>query len=98
MEPITKINHSVDKENFRVYIRALESKDYLVTYAWRNDPVYRISAHILENNYASINSIEKFGFIKEGILRNASFKGGRFINLIVYSLLREEFINKYKIE
>ena len=182
----------MDKKIFRVYLRALEPEDYLITQAWRNDPVYqagvasvkrfisidtekrwienaikehenlkalrlavvlketdemvgmvfltdinmiyksakvgsligsnenrgkgyitearfllfeyafmelgleRISATILEDNYASIKSAERVGYVKEGVLRNAVYKDGEFKNIIAYSILRDEFITRYK--
>ena len=55
----------------------------------------RIVGRILEGNVPSRRFTEKFGSMQEGVLRNAVFKNGRFQNLVVYSMLREEFYARY---
>jgi len=39
----------MDKDSFRIYLRALELDDHLITYKWRNDIVY-------QDGIASVNS------------------------------------------
>jgi len=56
----------------------------------------RIYSHILEDNTYSRKAVEKFGIIEEGILRKAVYKNGTFKDLIVYSMLREEFYQLYR--
>lgn len=46
-----------------------------------------IYATIISYNYVSIRMLEKCGFEKEGILRERVFKGGKFIDLLEYSIL-----------
>ncbi len=55
----------------------------------------RVVGRILEGNVASRRFSEKFGTIQEGVLRKALFKSGRFQNLVVYSMLRDEFYARY---
>lgn len=55
----------------------------------------RIYSRVLESNPASRRAGEKFGYKQEGILRRAVFKEGRFQDVIVYSVLRDEFYERY---
>jgi [ribosomal protein S5]-alanine N-acetyltransferase len=55
----------------------------------------RISGDILADNRASRKFAERFGKTQEGVLRQAVFKNGRFQDVIVYSMLREEFNERY---
>ncbi|MBI9033192.1 MAG: GNAT family N-acetyltransferase [Bacteroidales bacterium] len=51
----------------------------------------RIFLKIIENNDAAIRLYEKCKFVKEGVLRKAIFKNNSFHDVIVMSILREEF-------
>lgn len=56
--------------------------------------LHRLEAEVIETNSASIKLIEKFGFKKEGVLREAKFQNGKFIDIYRYGLLRSEYKNK----
>lgn len=51
----------------------------------------RIEARPLIDNHASIKANEGCGFKKEGILRNAVFKNGKYYDLNIMSIIREDF-------
>ncbi|MCZ0901994.1 GNAT family protein, partial [Microcoleus sp. HI-ES] len=51
----------------------------------------RIMARCEVNNIASARVMEKVGMQLEGILRQQLFVKGRYWDLKIYSLLREEF-------
>ena len=53
--------------------------------------VVRIFANVYESNIASMRVLEKVGFRKVGVLRNACFKNGRFVDAHYFELLKEEF-------
>ena len=72
-----------------------EAQIEILKYAFYELGLERIYAHILESNTSSIKSVEKFGYAQEGILRNAVYKEGKFQNVVIYSILKQEFINKY---
>lgn len=74
---------------------ASEARFLIFRYAFIELGLNRISARILSINKASINSVEKFGYIYEGTLRKAIFRNGSFHDVMLYSMLRDEFINKY---
>jgi len=66
----------------------------LIKYIFEELNMNRIFVNILEYNIQSQGLFEKIGFIKEGIQRKAIFKNGKYNNLIIYSLLKEEYMNE----
>jgi diamine N-acetyltransferase len=51
----------------------------------------RIYLRVLENNPRAIRAYEKAGFTHEGRQRQAEFKDGRYIDLLMMSMLKDEF-------
>ena len=58
--------------------------------------VIRICANVYAGNIASMRVLEKIGFRKCGIHRNACFKNGVFTDCHYFELLKEEFRNLVK--
>jgi RimJ/RimL family protein N-acetyltransferase len=50
----------------------------------------RIEAKAYEYNPLSINTLKRNGFTHEGTLRKASWRDGRYWDILVFGLLREE--------
>jgi len=50
----------------------------------------RIFANIYEGNIASEKALIKAGYKKEGTMRKAVFKEGKFIDQYIYAILKEE--------
>lgn len=63
----------------------------MLKHAFYNLNLHRVELTVLENNFRAINLYEKIGFIKEGTKRECNFKQGRFVNMHIYSILRDEF-------
>ncbi len=63
----------------------------IVKYAFDELGMNCIYGEILEDNIFSRKLCKKVGFIEEGILRKRVYKGGGFKNLVVLSILRDEF-------
>jgi len=70
---------------------ATEGRILMLKHAFYDKGLERIWAHVVENNMNSLKMLNNNGFKKEGILRNASYMDGKFYNIIVMSLLRNEF-------
>jgi len=51
----------------------------------------RIFLHVFGNNPRAIHAYEKAGFIHEGRERQAQYMNGKYIDVLVMSLLKEEF-------
>jgi len=50
----------------------------------------RIEAKVYEYNRLSINCLRRNGFHQEGVLRKAGFRDGRYWDLLVFGILKEE--------
>lgn len=50
----------------------------------------RIEAKVYEYNVLSMNSLKRHGFHQEGILRKAGYQGGKYWDVVVFGILREE--------
>jgi RimJ/RimL family protein N-acetyltransferase len=68
-----------------------EATRLMVQYAFETLNLNRVWLHVLEFNERGIRAYEKVGFQREGILRQAAFREGRYWNTIVMGILREEW-------
>lgn len=77
-----------------------EMKLLTLKFAFDNLGLERVYGYIQENNKSSLILNQKLGFKKEGRLRKATFKEGRFIDVFVISILKNEFykmVRKYEL-
>jgi RimJ/RimL family protein N-acetyltransferase len=51
----------------------------------------RIYLHVFETNLRGMKAYEAAGFVREGILRQAVYKNGRYLDIIVMSVLHSEW-------
>jgi len=70
---------------------AVQARLQMLTFAFFERNMNKVWAHVLSENNASIKMNEKVGFKKEGILRQHIYKNGAFKDIIVLSVLRNEF-------
>ncbi len=64
----------------------------LVTgYAFDTLNLHRVWLHVVEANAAAIRCYEKVGYRREGLLRDAFYREGRYWNLVSMAVLRQEF-------
>jgi diamine N-acetyltransferase len=95
--------HRLDTTNrhamFGIFIGGAESrgKGYgteatamVVAYAFNTLNLNRVWLHVYDNNKAGIRAYEKVGFRKEGVLRQDSFRRGRYRDTVVMGILRTE--------
>lgn len=68
-----------------------EAVRLLVQHGFDTLNLNRIHLRVLENNPRAIHVYENVGFIHEGRQRQAEFKHGVYIDLLVMSMLRSEF-------
>lgn len=73
---------------------ATEAARILVNYLFNLTPVQRIQAVIVAENEASCRVAERVGMQHEGLCRRAGFVRGSFVDLRLYSILREEWQNE----
>lgn len=74
---------------------ALEALSEILQYGFNERGMNRVEARINADNIASLKLHEKCGYNREGVLRQAIFKNGRFKDVVVMSILREDFINRH---
>lgn len=71
---------------------AREALLQILHYGFEERGLNRVYAHINADNAASLRMHEKCGYTREGILRQAVFKNGRFKDVVVMSILKEELL------
>lgn len=60
-------------------------------YGFETMQLRRVEAFISPDNMASLNTVKKFGFTREGQLRSHYVKGEQIEDSVVFSLLRGEY-------
>lgn len=63
----------------------------IIRYAFEHTTIQRIQALIEPLNQASQRMVEKAGFTREGLLRKYEYTCGKFDDLYMYGLLKEEY-------
>src|SRR3989338_11175300 len=63
----------------------------LITYLFNNFNLNKVWIEARANTPRAIRAYKKIGFIKEGLLREESYFGGKFVDCIRFGLLRQEF-------
>ena len=67
-----------------------EAVALLVDYVFRKTEIIRLFASVYEYNPASMKVLEKVGFTRQAILRDAAIKNGRVIDMYYYDLIKRE--------
>ena len=71
-----------------------EALTLTLNFAFNNLGLHRVFLSVREDNIAAIGLYEKMGFIREGILRDSIYKDGKYISLIIMSILEGEFYGR----
>jgi RimJ/RimL family protein N-acetyltransferase len=67
-----------------------QAQRLLVEYLFSYTQFYRIEAGTESTNLAEQRSLEKVGFTREGVIRGASFRAGKWRDMVSYSILRTD--------
>lgn len=86
----TEIGYELSKSYWGQGI-ASEAFEAIISYGFEHLKIQRIQALIEPPNTPSLKLAEKYGFIREGLLRNYEFTSGKFDDLYMYSLLKKDF-------
>jgi RimJ/RimL family protein N-acetyltransferase len=70
---------------------ALEAVHLLVDYPLAGYSTERVAAFTDAENLPAQGLLEKLGFSREGTLRRASFRDGRWRDMVIYAILRKEW-------
>jgi RimJ/RimL family protein N-acetyltransferase len=68
-----------------------EAVRLLLQHGFKTLNLNRIYLRVFENNPRAVRAYEKAGFIHEGRQRQGEFMDGRYIDVLVMSMLRDEF-------
>ena len=68
-----------------------EAVTILVDYIFLSTDVVRIQSETSPDNVASQKVLEKTGFTREGVIRKSVFVRGKWLDGVLYSVLREEW-------
>ncbi|MBE6067114.1 MAG: GNAT family N-acetyltransferase [Clostridium lundense] len=63
----------------------------ILKHAFNNLNLNRIELGVLESNFRAIKLYEKVGFKSEGVKRQSTYKNGELVNMIIMSILKDEF-------
>ena len=70
-----------------------EALRVILRYAFLELGLNRVQLHVYEFNKRAMRSYEKVGFVKEGVLRDAVYREGRYWDEVVMAILRREWKN-----
>lgn len=87
----------IGERKFQKQGLASEARYLIFKYAFFELGMNRVHARILSINEASRRSAEQFGYVYEGTLRKAIYRNGEFHDVLLFSMLRDEFLDKYNL-
>ena len=68
-----------------------EAVDAMLKFGFEDYGLNRIVAKVMKENIGSIKVLQKLGFVHEGLLRESLYKNGQYHDLMIYSILQNEF-------
>lgn len=68
-----------------------EAVRLLLRFAFEDLNLHRVQLHVFADNVAAICVYEKAGFVREGVLRQAAHIGGKYVDVVVMGILREDY-------
>ena len=104
LEYLTHIDHVnrkaneaylIGNKNHRGFGYAYEARIIMLEYAFNQLNLNKIYAKVLDYNLASKKSLLKFGYKHEATLKEEVYKNGKYNDLEIYTIFKEQFIYKY---
>lgn len=71
-----------------------EALRFIIDYGFNDLEINRIEAYVGPQNIPSLKLVAKYNFVKEGHLRQHYFVNGKMDDSIVFSLLREDYLQE----
>ena len=71
-----------------------EATRLIVSYGFDTLNLNRVWLRVYENNPRAQRIYEKIGFVKEGVLRQHAYREGRYLDVIVMGVLRDEWTGR----
>lgn len=63
----------------------------ILNHAFNNMNLNRIEVRVLESNTRALKGCEKVGYKREGVKVQSIYKNGKFVDIIMMAILKEEF-------
>lgn len=102
---LTRINSKYDSLDItRIYIAEDKNRDkgygyealrLILNHAFISMHMERVTLDYMTANKKAEHLYEKIGFTREGVMRNSGKKNGKYVDLILMSMLRSEFYEKH---
>lgn len=73
-----------------------EALAIVLKYGFENMLLHRLKALIADDNIPSIKLVNRYGFIKEGTMREDYFTNGKYEDSDCYSLLKSEWLKSFQ--
>lgn len=68
-----------------------QALSFIMEFAFHQLNFHRLEAEVYDYNQGSIRLLEKLGFTKEGVLREAKYADGKYHDIIRYGILKDEY-------
>lgn len=68
----------------------------LLKYAFFERRLHKFNDYVLEGNEGSVKMMEKLGCIQEGVRRQVVYMDGQYVDLILFGLTKDEFVEARK--
>ncbi|WP_430401656.1 GNAT family N-acetyltransferase [Fluviicola sp.] len=91
-----EIGYVMEDENYQKQGLMGEAVEAIIDYGFKFLNLHRIEALVGKENIPSLRLMEKNNFIREGVLREHYYVAGKFEDSILFSKLREEYLNEKK--
>jgi|GEM_PF-290991 len=88
-----EVGYAITDENYKRKGLMSEAFKRVIEFGFQEMNLNRIEAFISPDNVPSLEFIQKFGFIREGRLRQHYYKFNQAMDSIVYSFLRDDYIS-----
>lgn len=85
-----EVGYTLDKK-YQKRGYATEALSILISYLFKDLSKHRIIASIDPNNFASIQLVERLGFLKEAHFRESLFIDGKWVDDLIFALLEKEW-------
>lgn len=102
--------NSIDERNGTFSIGIVIYKEYqsrgygtsamkiLLKYAFFERRLNKFNDAVLEGNDGSANMMKKLGCVQEGVRRKVIYTNGKYLDMILFGLTKDEFIDQHKVE
>lgn len=89
----TEMGYMIMKEEYRGQGYAREAMQRILQFGFESMNLNRVEAVVAPDNLPSIRLLERQGFKQEGLLRRHSWQEDRFVDSVLYGLLREDYFS-----